>query len=197
MCTPFPTADWLDVEGRCFSYGLIPTGGECEPLINNPTPEASCASFFCLWFHCSEMCGRSSDCPDGMVCARYGFELDEAGDVVVDIGMCRWLDGSQAECSSDADCPAGEACVFYLTPGSSVAKICTTWTCDPADPGCVGPGERCVPGVASCYSGLCQEANPGPGWCAALCASTEDCPAGMTCGSMELEPGLSTDTCLP
>lgn len=66
--------------------------------------------------------------------------------------------------------------------------------------GVLDDGEECDGadlGGATCYSGLCQEADPGPGWCAALCALDVDCPEGATCGVLDVEPGLTTGACRP
>jgi hypothetical protein len=96
------------------------------------------------------------------------------------------MTSGDGDCSTNADCTPPEVCVYDTSTGEG--------TCGDA-PGDGETGDMCTSG-ADCQSGLCIN-----GLCADPCAGEEDCPAGYTCQStdVDLDGGGSAtiDVCVP
>ena len=122
VCTPWPTDDEQDIEGRCRHIGNVPPGGPCDS--HEEDGRIVCAGYYCINDHCSEVCAQQSDCRDQEICAIRTWELDEQGDIIAQIGMCFWYAGSLNPCTVDADCTPAELCQTFDTPEGSELSVC-------------------------------------------------------------------------
>lgn len=110
---------------------------------------------------CSAADVPSSACRDSSTCDR-GFACTTQG-------QCDRID-----CTSDADCIEGEACLQADRFGQyapSVPGFCTATECSE------GRGGISCPDGQACIGGLCYVGGGGP----ATCACNTDCPAGQAC----------------
>ncbi len=205
VCIPWSSADGQGMEGTCNRLGELPTGSECDSSANpnDLPPSERCAGFYCLWDHCTEVCGQDADCPDGMVCSETSFCMDAGCETVASIGMCKWTCCGLAPCDSNADCPDDQICDFYLPPDGAITKVCVEPRCDPAGQDCSDLDEACGNRSPACASGVCIEPDPtGVGHCSALCAADEDCLEPMVCQPVEVWAGpfgatITIDACRP
>ena len=110
---------------------------------------------------------------------------------------------NEAPCKADTECSQpGELCAELRDVcddnGCRRQPFCGDAVCDPADPGCAGPGEPCNAGL-DCYSGLCLGYEPPR--CHAYCATDADCTSPSRCVPVTVDLGggtlpVSLDLCV-
>jgi hypothetical protein len=185
VCAPFPNDDMTGLIGLCATLGDLPTGSACDTSSdpNNLPASERCAGFYCMSGHCSEICEFDSDCPEGMRCATMSFRMDDAGNVVAEVGMCLGFEGSLQDCGGYPDCPDGEFCGYYVNSNDELKKLCTTENCDLEAPDCSPPGTKGCgdDGAAPCWGDMCLLASDGTSFCSIACESSEHCPEGTVC----------------
>jgi hypothetical protein len=180
--------DSCQADGQCATNQCLPPAWS--------TPGRSCLL---------SSCATNSQCQMGDVCLLAKAPVNHATCVPQDsgkpctdahpevcVGFCltNALLGNgvcTTDCSSAADCPAGDAC-YPISTGSGSATICF-----PPDPTpCTGATQlECrIPGYQACIG---DPSNP-PGRCLNPCRTVADCPAGSTC---EAVGGLSLTYCIP
>lgn len=197
VCMPFIGPDEQSLVGGCDDpAGDLPVGSECDDQANpNELPPAeTCAAFYCIYGHCTEVCAADVNCPDSMVCGQITFGLPSGGSA--SIPMCQWMEGSLTACDGNGDCPDGEYCTFYVDMDDVIQKNCVTDNCDPAGESCQPPGSSpCGTGEDPCYGNLCLTTGTDS-FCSAVCEIDEDCPQGMLCGQMQVADDQTTGVCI-
>lgn len=203
-----PPADIPLVPGRCWRDKDCAADEFCEPRIelkewygacakrnaagaalgapcDDDTPCANDAVNLCRNGFCSALCYSDAECNAGadQVCAaeelRFDYDADPEVDAVQFISHCDTIVGrGNASCFSDAACPAGQECRFWMHRNTldadgtqlhpdgpyTIAGVCRT---PPA--GRAAYGKSCYVG-ADCQSGLCNLFT-----CTKLCESQTEC----------------------
>jgi hypothetical protein len=133
-----------------------------------------CADKLCFTFasgqSCTQICDTDLDCPLGYLCGGFNFQDHPEQRY----SACMPLDGSGQACTSDAGCPAGEACTYFLRR-EGADSVCMTAN-DPAGQA----GDECGAGLPECYNNMCITTYQGSA-CAAVCSTDADCPADFVC----------------
>jgi hypothetical protein len=205
VCEAMPISD-TELAGMCdHTDGLIPVGDACDGSVdpNSAPPAQVCHGFYCIWGHCTEVCSEEADCGGGGSCCTVNFRMDDVGDKIASIGMCKFEDGSKNACGSDKDCPAHEVCTYCVTPGNEVLKSCVKENCDVAAGNCspAGTPDCGDAGAPTCHGDLCLVLSTGASFCSTLCDLTNPtdsgCPEGMSCIQLGVGTAISTGACAP
>ncbi len=172
-------------DGTYASYGE-PCGSEGDGTELPPCVWAS----GCIDNYCSGPCQSDADCgPDAecLVGDEWGIDVDDddAVDSNLFIDLCmQWPhSGDLTDCTTDADCGAGEHCQWRLK-GSGEGTD-RSWEvefkCRTDYDTQVGYGEVCNgPDGAVCKGGLCLVNNTiETGMCVEQCTGAMDCPQGF------------------
>jgi hypothetical protein len=197
VCGVRDNQDMTGLVGNCIRSGAQNTGEPCTflgPVFSELPYAERCASEYCWFGYCSELCLTDADCPDDMYCTLltgWGSSRAEL------LPFCLHMQGSGTPCSSNADCPAGETCAMgEMTLEDGFSKVCKTANCDPAGPDCLALGEPCNQGGDTpCWDGFCLTTFAGNEHCAAFCDSSPDCPRNMYCENLYFPAGNTTGFC--
>ncbi len=164
----------------CTDWTCDPDGFDCAgPGEDCGQGLPTCYTGLCLMSQgsdngwCSALCYAHSDCPTGMICGLLGVSDTET------TGACVPFDGSGDPCGSDADCPDGEVCDYFVSPAGGVESLCTV---PPSD--CGRFGDPCGPYLdPCCYNDPCVPGGEGS-LCSRFCQTSEGCPDGFVCVGM-------------
>ena len=154
-CLPDPDCPACAV---CY-FACVPEEPPSECVVSGCSGEICAAApmgSFCVWedwYVCLEYTGCGNFGPNG----ACGWELNEKY-----LACLEEFSGGGGgdECKSDADCAAGQVCVFEPCPA------CDCW---PGDPNCYCPPCEGI--------GTCVDDPDEPMWC----STDSDCPAGYYC----------------
>jgi Kazal-type serine protease inhibitor domain./Protein metal binding site. len=212
---------------KCMSDDDCPAGTICDPLGCNTT-EGACTEVVPVkacprkW---DPVCGcNGKTYPNDCVRRALGVALDHTGPckpvcklikcpdplIPVDTNADGCPDKCKLPCTSDKDCPMGQACTaheycppcVYADPPCKVPCKMVQW-CE--DQGCCETDADCTssegPGV--CVSGVCKQVPPpGACWSDADCGPGQECVGASVCPCGALcilpdHPGKCTPACQP
>ena len=159
----------------CAALNACTTPAGRVPGTHACTADGDCATGWCLDGACAAVCATDTDCPDGFACTAE--TATPPGGVAATVRVCTPKSGTPVLCDGGRFCPGGGACAFDWGP--------------PITTHCVATSSQTVPTGGSCtyYTPCAGNVCLSNNICAAPCLDSQDCPVGMSCGTINFTNG--------